>query len=223
MKQALNRFALAVSLLAACGAASAQSAGSWLFKAGINNIDPKVSSGDLSPPSLPGTHIDVRSATSLILTAAYMVTDAVSVEFYAGLPYKHEVVGAGAIQGVGKLGTIKQVSPTIFGQYRFLAASAPFRPYVGIGLTYAYFYGGEGSGTLTALTNPGGPPTRLSASAAFGVSPQIGATFKLNDRWFVDASLIKTYVRNKNTLSTGQTIDTKLDPVSAGLSIGYRY
>ncbi len=223
MKQALNRFALAVSLLAACGAASAQSAGSWLFKAGINNIDPKVSSGDLSPPSLPGTRLDVRSATSLILTAAYMVTDAVSVEFYAGLPYKHEVVGAGAIQGVGKLGTIKQVSPTIFGQYRFLAASAPFRPYVGIGLTYAYFYGGEGSGTLTALTNPGGPPTRLSASAAFGVSPQIGATFKLNDRWFVDASLIKTYVRNKNTLSTGQTIDTKLDPVSAGLSIGYRY
>ncbi len=35
--------------------------------------------------------------------------------------------------------------------------------------------------------------------------------------------MIKTYLRNKNTLSTGQTIDTRLDPVSINLSIGYRY
>lgn len=223
MKQAFSKFALAALALAAGGAASAQSAGTWLVKAGANKVAPHVSSGDLSAPSIPGTKIDVKSATSAIFTLGYMVTDEVSVEFYAGLPYKHEVVGDGSIKGVGKLGTIKQVSPTLFAQYRFMEASAAFRPYVGLGLTYAHFYGGEGSGTLTSLTNPGGSPTRLSASSAFGLSPQIGATLALGERWFLDASVIKTFIKNKNTLSTGQTINTKLDPLSTNLSVGYRF
>jgi outer membrane protein len=223
MKQVFNKFALAVVALAACGAASAQSAGSWFGKVGVNQIDPQVKSGDLSAPSQPGTKIDVKAATALILTAGYMVTDNFSVEFYAGLPYKHDVEGDGTIKGVGKLGSVKQVSPTLFAQYRFMEANAAFRPYVGLGLTYAHFYGEEGSATLTALTNPGGPPTRMSASSAFGLSPQVGATFKVNDHWFVDASVIKTYIKNKNTLSTGQTIDTKLDPLSTNISVGYRF
>jgi outer membrane protein len=223
MNKTLGPFALAALALAAGGSASAQSAGTWFAKGGINNVAPQVKSGDLSAPSIPGTKIDVKSATSAIFTLGYMLSDEVSFEFYAGLPYKHKVVGDGSIKGVGKLGTIKQVSPTLFAQYRFLEAGAPFRPYLGLGLTYAYFYGGEGSGTLTSLTNPGGAPTRLSASSAFGLSPQLGATLALDKRWFLDASVIKTFIKNKNTLSTGQTINTKLDPVSSNLSIGYRF
>jgi outer membrane protein len=223
MKHAFNKLALAAVLCAAGSAATAQSAGSWLIKAGVNNIAPQVDSGDLSAPSLPGTKIDVEAATSAILTLTYMLTDAWSVEFYAGLPYEHDVVGDGAIKGVGKLGSVKQVSPTVFGQYRFLAANAPLRPYVGLGLTYAYFYGEEGSGTLTSLTNPGGPPTRMSASSAWGLSPQVGVSYKFSDRWFVDASVIKTFIKNENTLSTGQKIETKLNPLSANVSIGYRF
>lgn len=223
MKKTLAPFALATLALTASGSALAQAAGTWFAKGGVNNVAPHVKSGDLSAPSIPGTKIDVKSATSAIFTLGYMLTDEVSLEFYAGLPYKHEVVGDGSIQGVGKLGTIKQVSPTLFAQYRFMEAGAAFRPYLGLGLTYAHFYGGEGSGTLTSLTNPGGSPTRLSASSAFGLSPQLGATLALGERWFLDASVIKTFIKNKNTLSTGQTINTQLDPVSTNLSIGYRF
>jgi len=223
MIHSLNKLALAAALLASAGAAMAQSAGTWMVKGGINNIDPQVKSGDLSAPSVPGTKVDVKSATSAIFTATYMMTDNCSVEFYAGLPYKHDIVGDGAIKGVGKIGSVKQVSPTLFGQYRFMPASSAFRPYVGLGLTYAHFYGEEGSGTLTALTNPGGPPTKLSASSAFGISPQAGLSFKVSDRWFVDAAVIKTYIKNTTTLSTGQKIDTKLDPLSTNVSVGYRF
>ena len=223
MNKTLAPFALAALALAASGTASAQTAGTWFAKGGVNNIAPKVKSGDLSAPSIPGTKIDVKSATAAIFTLGYMLSDEVSLEFYAGLPYKHEVVGDGSIKGVGKLGTIKQVSPTLFAQYRFLEPGGPFRPYLGLGLTYAHFYGGEGSGTLTSLTNPGGSPTKLSASSAFGLSPQLGATLALGERWFLDVSVIKTFIKNKSTLSTGQTINIKLDPVSSNLSLGYRF
>lgn len=223
MKLTLSSLAVAVALAAAGGAANAQSAGRWMVKAGVNHIEPKVSSGDLGAPSIAGTKVDIEGAASVIVTATYMVTDTVSLEFYAGAPYEHDIVGAGAIQGVGKLGSVKQVSPTLFAQYRFLAADAPLRPYVGLGLTYAYFYGEEGSGTLTALTNPGGPATRLSASSAWGVSPQLGVAFRLNERWFLDGSVIKTFIKNETTLSTGQKIETKLDPISVNVSVGYRF
>ncbi len=216
--------ALAATLVTlASGAAQAQSAGQWLVKGGVNQITPHVKSGDLSAPSLPGTQIDIKPATSVIATVTYMYTDNFSVEFYAGLPYEHDVVGAGAIEGVGKIGSVKQVSPTVFAQYRFNQASSQFRPYVGLGLTYAYFYGEKGSAVLTALTNPGGSPTRMSAEAAWGLSPQLGLTVDLGDRWFLDAAVLKTFLKNSNKLSTGQSIKTTLDPISTALSIGYRF
>lgn len=216
---------MALGLVAALGsgAAQAQSAGSVITKIGVNNIDPKVSSGDLSAPSLPGTKIDVKDATSLILTAAYMVTDNVSVEGYVGLPYKHDVVGAGTIASAGKISTIKQVSPTLFAQYRFLPPASALRPYVGLGVTYAYFYGEEGTGTLTTMTNPGGSPTRVTVDAAWGVSSQVGLAYKINDQWGVDASAIKTYIKTTTHLSTGQHIDTRLDPLALNISLSYRY
>ena len=220
-----HRHTLLAFALAACaaGPAMAQSAGTWMIKGGVNNIAPHVSSGDLSAPSLPGTKVDVKNATSGIATLTYMLSDDVSFEMYVGLPYKHDIVGAGAIAGVGKIGTIKQVSPTLFGQYRFMPAGSPFRPYVGLGLTYAYFYGAEGSGTLTSLTNPGGSPTTLKSSSAFGLSPELGFSFAFSDRWYLDGSVIKTFLKNHTDLSTGQRIETKLDPVSTNLSIGYRF
>jgi outer membrane protein len=147
----------------------------------------------------------------------------VSVEGYVGLPYKHDIVGDGTIAGVGKIGTVKQVSPTVFAQYRFMEPKSPVRPYVGLGLTYTKFYGEEGSGALTALTNPGSTPTRTKVDAAWGLSPQIGTTLLINDKWFMDASVIKTFLKTTTHLSTGQSISTKLDPLSFNLSIGYRY
>lgn len=215
----------AVAVIAALGTqpALAQTAGTMMVKIGVNRIAPQVSSGDLSAPALPGTKIDVQAADSLILTGTYMLTDNWSIEGFAGLPYKHDVTGDGAINGVGTIGTVKQVSPSVFAQYRFGNPDSVFRPYVGLGLTYAYFYGEEGNAVLTGLTNPGGGPTRMSVDSAWGLSPQIGASFKLNQRWFVDLAVIKTFLKTTSHLSTGQSIDTKLDPLSIGLSVGYRY
>jgi outer membrane protein len=220
----LSRIAVLAALGVLAGAeVQAQSAGTWLVKAGVNQIAPQVTSGDLSAPSLPQTQIDVGSASSLIVTAAYMLTDQWSVEFFAGLPYKHNISGAGAIAGVGKIGSVKQVSPTLLAQYRFMAPTASLRPYVGAGPTFARFFGEEGTGDLTALTNPGGPATHLSVANAWGASIQAGATFAISGKWFVDASVIKTWIKTTTTLSTGQTISAKLDPLATNLSLGYRF
>jgi outer membrane protein len=221
-KQVLSALACA-ALAAAATPALAQEAGTVAIKFGYNQIVPQVSSGDLSAPSLPGTKVDVKEAGAPILTLTYMYTPDISFEFFAGLPYEHDIVGDGAIKGAGKIGSVRQVSPTLFAQYRFLEKESFFRPYVGLGVTYAYFYHEEGSAALTALTNPGGDPTLVEADDAWGASAQIGGTFKIDRNWFVDVSVIKTLIKNTTHLSTGQSIETKLDPMAYNLSIGYRF
>lgn len=198
----------------------AQTAGSWQWKLGVNTIRPSVSGGALTAPSLPNTLLDVRSATSLIASATYFYTDHFSVEAFAGLPYEHDIVGAGSVAGTGKLGTVKQVSPTVMAQYRLGSPRATLRPYLGLGVSYAYFYGEKGSGALTALTNPGSTATRLSVDAAWGVTAQLGATIQVGKGWQLDAAVLKTQLKTTARLGTGQTSSPRLDPLAANLSIG---
>ena len=214
---------VATAALCGAGAAQAQVAGDILVKLGWNKIMPKVKSGDLSAPSLPDSKIDIKSASALFFTATYMVTDDISVEALGGLPYKHDIVGAGAVAGVGKIGSIHQVSPSVLLQYRFLAADAPFRPYVGAGPTFAKFYGTTGSAALTAVTNPGGPPTTIGGDTEWGGTLQAGANYKIDKHWFVDASILKTFISTKATLSTGQSTSAKLNPIAINASIGYAF
>jgi outer membrane protein len=63
----------------------------------------------------------------------------------------------------------------------------------------------------------------MSVDSAFGASFQLGLSYQFNEHWFVDGSVIKTYLKTTTSLSTGQSIDTKLDPISTNLSIGYRF
>ena len=220
-----KKFAL-LALLAssvAASAAHAQSAGSWSIRGGMTNISPDVTSGNLSAPSLPATKIDVKSATQVSGGITYMYTDHFGVDLPLALPFRHDLVGAGAIAGVGKIGDVKLLPITVFAQYRFLAAQARFRPYVGLGLTYANFFAERGSGTLTGLTNPGGTPTRLSIDDRWGLTPQLGLVGRINERWFFDVNVAKTHLKTRNTLSTGQTLDLKLDPVTVSVGVGMRF
>lgn len=208
----------------ASGAASAQSAGSWLVRAGAVLIDPKVDSGDLSAPAFPGTKADVDSSTQFGGGITYMWSDNVAIDLPLSMPFKHDINGAGAIAGVGKIGETKALPITLMGQYRFLEASSPFRPYVGAGITYAKFYKEKGTAALTALTGgTSSNPTTLKVDSKAAATIQVGASFTFNERWFVDATVLKTFLKTTTTLSTGQQLDIKLDPLTTAVFVGYRF
>jgi outer membrane protein len=222
-KQSIASALVATAALCGAGAVHAQAAGDVMVQLGWNKIMPKVKSSDLSAPSLPGSQINIKSASALFATLTYMVTEDISIEALGGLPYKHDIVGAGAVAGVGKIGSIHQISPTVLLQYRFLSADGPFRPYVGAGPTFAKFYGTKGSAALTAVTNPGGPGTTIGGDTEWGASLQAGANYKIDKHWFVDASVIKTFISTKATLSTGQETKARLNPIAINASIGYTF
>jgi outer membrane protein len=202
---------------------SAQSAGTWTARVGLTNITPQVSSGDMTAPSFPNTKSDVGGDTQLSGGITYMYTDNIAIDIPVALPFNHKLKGAGALAGAGQIGAVKALPFTVFGQYRFNTASAVFRPYVGLGLTYAYFFDESGSSALTAMTNPGGSATKLSVQSKFALTPQVGFTYVLNDKWTLDGSFSQTLLKTRTTFSTGQTLDATLNPHTFSLGIGTKF
>ena len=223
MKAIVKVMAMAAAL-ACASTASAQSAGQLTVKLGINQLTPKVESGDISAPALPGTKADVGSDIQPVLIFAYGITDNISLEAELGTPYKHKIYGAGAIAGTGELGTVEALPPTLFAQYRFGAPTAAFRPFVGIGATYAYFMKERGSARMTAITNPGsGVPTTFSIDNKFTYTAQAGVAVNFTEKWFADVTVNKSRVRTDVHFSTGQNQHMKLDPVAVVLAVGYKF
>jgi outer membrane protein len=220
----LARLGMAALLAVGAASAHAQAAGTWFGGVGVTRIAPNTSSGNLSAPSQAGTKIDVGSDTKPTLFVGRMITDHISVEVPIGLGFKQSIRGAGAIAGVGEIATVRTLPITVFAQYRFLEPASRWRPYVMLGLTYAYNYGERGSAALNGV-NPINPPggTQLNVDNRFGLTPGLGVTFNLNERWFVDAQYARAFLKTKATLSSGQTIEAKVNPDVFRLAVGMRF
>ena len=229
MNKQINNIGTAVKLLALAAAmaagsnASAQSAGAWLVSAGVNKITPKVTSENVTAPALPESKADVGSDTKPVFNIAYMYTNNVAIEIDLGVPYKHTLYGDGALKGTGELGTAEVLPPTMLAQYRFFGPKSMFRPYVGLGVTYAYFQKERGSAQLTSILNTGGPGASYKLDNKFAVSGQLGTTVAINERWFGFVSVIKTKLKTTAHYSTGQTMGIRLDPLAVSAGIGYAF
>jgi len=220
MKHALSFAALA--LLA--GGVQAQSAGDITVSLGATTVRPQVVSSDLTRPSLPGTQLSVGPATQVSAGINYQLTDSIAFDLPISRAYTHDVLGAGAIENVGKIGEVKALPVTMLVQWRILGAGSKVRPFVGVGPTYARIGESTANAALSGITG-GSPakPTTLSLKSAWGVTFQVGASVAISGPWSVEASYLKSFISSSGKLSTGQTIDLKLNPDVVSASIAYRF
>lgn len=220
-----TRACIAFVAAAACpGLAAAQGAGSWLLRGGATTIQPQVQSGDLSTPSTPRSQADLESDTQATAGITYMITDRWALDLPLSAGFKHDLVGAGALAGVGRLAEVKLLPISLMLQWRFGEADAALRPYLGLGPTYARFYGSRSTAALSAITG-GSParPTTLEIESKWTASVQLGAAWRVAPRWQIDAAVSHTPLKTEGRLSTGQTLPMKLDPLSLSLGLAYRF
>lgn len=221
----MKKIILTLAALGSLSAVHAQQAGSWLIQGGMTRIAPSVSSGTLSAPSPSGTTVGISSDSQPTAQVTYVYNDHWSVAVPLGLGFKHKLYGTGAISNTGQIGTVTALPITVFGQYRFGEPEAKFRPYGMLGLSYAYFHDAQGSAALNGLNpiNPVGGSTGLKVDSKFAPSAGLGLFIRIDDRWFIDLSFAKTFLKTTTTLSTGQTIQTTLDPSITSLGVGMRF
>jgi len=206
---------IALSLAALAGfsvPAFAQSAGDILVRGGLGYVHPNEKSGNFG--GVVGNQVSVGNDTSLGLTIAYLVTDNIGVELLGALPFKHDISGAGALVGAGKVASTNVLPPTLNLQYYFNAQGA-IRPYVGAGINYTWFYNVKTTGALAG--------TELKLGNSWGLAGELGVDVDLGGNWFANAALWYIDINTKARSSALGDATVQIDPWAGLVGVGYRF
>lgn len=158
-----------------------------------------------------GVTVDVKNAVSLFGSLGRFLDDHWAVEgLLLAVPFRHDVHGAGTIERLGKVATVKQLPPTLILHRYFGDFDARFRPSIGIGLNYTKFFEAKAAPALEAYT---GGRTRIKMKPSWGLGLFAGGQYRISDRLHVKLTLGYVRVRTTATLTTTDTMLSGSSPV----------
>ena len=174
----------------------AYEAGDIMIKAGVIHVAPKDDSGF--------GDVKVKGDTQLGLTATYMVTSQVGIELLAATPFKHSIEVDG-----DRIGTTKQLPPTISVQYYPMDSASAWQPYVGAGLNMTFFFDEAGAAdTLGPLSD------------SFGLSVSAGLNYNIDDNLLANVGI---WYMDLDTELEGIKEEVEIDPLVVMAGIGYKF
>lgn len=127
------------------------------------------------------------------------------------LTYPQEVdIHASAL---GKLGHVDALPPSLVLQYHFTDLGM-FKPYVGLGLNYTIFTKKSFDTALGTISVD---------RDSLGFVAQVGADFALNKNWSINVD-VKYITMDTEVRLGGTKLGTlDLNPITAGVGVGYRF
>ncbi|MEM8877374.1 MAG: OmpW family outer membrane protein [Pseudomonadota bacterium] len=188
--------------------------GNFMIRAGVSVIDPDSSADVFAPGGalIPGANAEVSTEVVPTATISYFFTENIAAELLCCFA-QHGVEGRGALAGVN-LGDTWIFPPAVTLQYHFTNFEG-FKPYVGVGAQYISFFD-EGNA-------PGLGGVSLNIDDSIGVTLQAGVDVELQDGWYLNADVRKTFFEMDATWGNGVTADVTLDPWIFTLGVGYRF
>ncbi len=228
-KIAILALGTTLSLAAATGAHAGNATPNDL-RIGAYFVHFDSSATDITGPyTVPGLNTRIRNATTLYLAYVRTLSRHFDVEFAFGWPpVTHaEAVGPVAVGSVpfnGKeIATVRWLSPTVLFEYNFFSPSARWRPFVGVGVNYTYFYDRQVTAAGKAVS---GGPTAISMPSSVGPAVTAGFTYHINSRWHLNASYSVAQVNTRLTTDTAGVFRNShihFWPNAVVLSVGYSF
>ncbi|WP_298284855.1 OmpW family protein [Acidocella sp.] len=164
---------------------------------------------------VPGERVHTSDGISPELDASYFFTPNLSLELIAATT-RHNVFVRGPLNV--STGSTWVLPPTLTAQWHF-AQVGDVRPYAGLGVTVAFFYG-EGSSAFlkTAGLKNGG----LYTSA--GPSLDLGFDVPLSGNWSANVDVKQIFLITGKHIGNGAIgALTELDPTVVGIGVGYKF
>ncbi|RVC56022.1 OmpW family protein, partial [Mesorhizobium sp. M2A.F.Ca.ET.046.02.1.1] len=124
------------------------------------------------------------------------------------------IAGQGTIGGLGNIGKVWLLPPTLTLQYHFTDLGA-FKPYVGAGVNYTIFYN-QDTGSADAL----------KVKNTFGTALQVGFDYMVDQHWGLNFDVKKLFLKpDFDVTVTGAKLTGKaeLDPWLIGAGVTYRF
>jgi len=175
-------------------------AGNWLWGARVLDVYPNVSS------SLSG--LDAKDQWTGEIDGTYFFTRNVAVE--GSLTWAKQDI---TYNGTG-VGAVKMMPLTFALQYHFTDLGA-WKPYVGGGFNYTYFY-------ETDLGNNAGASVNRDS---WGGALQAGVDYQFDRNWFFNVDVKYLWINNDVRLNAtgGDVSSLDLNPWLFGVGVRYRF
>ena len=228
-KLCASLFALAL----AAPLAQAHESGDIILRAGAITVNPKADSSSVKVDQGPlagadlGGKATMSSDTQLGLNFAYMLTNNWGIELLAATPFQHDVKIKGTALGAanGKLGSLKQLPPTLSVLYYPLDGKSAFQPYVGAGINYTWIFD-EHVGSQAQSNGF----SNFKAESSWGMAFQIGADYMITDSIminaqvrYIDIDTTATVENNAVAPGTRAKVDVDVDPFIYMVGLGYKF
>ncbi len=204
----MKRTLLAVAAVCALssGAAFAQQAeGPWMVRVRAVNLDS-------ANKDSTGLGLSINNKWMPEVDVSYFFTPNFAAELVLTYPQKHDL----RANGLGQIGTLKHLPPTLLAQYHFTNFGA-FKPYVGAGINYTRFSSVNFNPAVQAALNPS------IKKNSFGGALQIGFDYALDKNWSLNFDVKKVFIET-DVSAAGTKVGTfKVNPVLVGVGLGYRF
>ena len=204
----MKRTLLAVAAVCALssGAAFAQQAeGPWMVRVRAVNLDSANKDNT-------GLGLSINNKWMPEVDVSYFFTPNFAAELVLTYPQKHDL----RANGLGQIGTLKHLPPTLLAQYHFTNFGA-FKPYVGAGVNYTRFSSVNFNPAVQAALNPS------IKKNSFGGALQIGFDYALDKNWSLNFDVKKVFIET-DVSAAGTKVGTfKVNPVLVGVGLGYRF
>ncbi len=164
--------------------------------------------------SLIGGNVGASTTVIPEVDFSYFVTPNISAELIAGTT-QHHMTDNNSAAGTVDLGKVWLLPPTLTAQYHFFPDQA-FRPYVGAGVNYTFFYDSEAqAGSIAYHTH---------YSNSWGAALQAGFDYHVSGNWYANLDLKKIFLTTTATIDDGLvTSKVHLDPWLIGFGVGYLF
>jgi outer membrane protein len=175
----------------------AQDTGNWIVRARALYLD---SSNDDST----GLDLSVNNKWFPEVDISYFMTPNWALELILTYPQEHDVSAGGT-----KIGTLKQLPPTLTLQYHF--TGMPVRPYLGAGINYTRF---------SSVNLPAGVTID---SSSWGFALNAGLDYPIGNGWLLNVDVKKVQI-GTTVKAGGATLgDFDVDPWLFSVGVGYRF
>ncbi len=197
----------AAALILAAPAMAEQ--GDWLVRLRAINVVPNEEA-TITPI---GGDVDIDTSVVPELDITYFVQDNWALELILGVT-PHDVMAVDTAAGDIDLGDVTLLPPTLTLQYHF-NPEGQYRPYVGAGVNYTYFFN-EDLPSGSALST-------IEYDSSFGLAAQAGIDIALQDEWFLNLDVKYIDIDTDVVIDGAVTADVQIDPVVFGVGFGRRF
>ncbi|MDR3692956.1 MAG: OmpW family outer membrane protein [Fimbriimonas sp.] len=184
----------------------------WLVRLRALYMVPANNSGAFTAQAtdFSANAVNLTNKTFPEVDVTYFFTKNWAAELVLTYPQQHEV----SLTGVGKIGTLTHLPPTLSAQYHWDIGKCPVKPYVGVGVNFTMI-------NPTSLSAAGTPLSVTDNS--LGLSYGAGLDYKIKENWYLNLDFKHVYIHAN--VKAGGAILTNVDvnPNLFSVGIGYRF